>query len=134
MSTTELPRTPQEQDHIRVRPALALIALSLAVVAVGVVWPVVYLRVRSEPPAVRARSVENDVPDVVGGLRTWQLPIAPVAPQSAGPREPVRHRELDRFAWVDRAKGIVRLPIDDAIDLWLARNAAPPPGASQGKR
>jgi hypothetical protein len=31
-----------------------------------------------------------------------------------------QRRELERFGWVDREQGIVRIPIDTAIDLELA--------------
>jgi hypothetical protein len=33
---------------------------------------------------------------------------------------------LERFEWVDRARGIVRLPIETAIDVVARRNAGRP--------
>jgi hypothetical protein len=35
---------------------------------------------------------------------------------------------LASYGWVDRDAGIVRLPIEVAMQLWLAEHGAPPPG------
>jgi hypothetical protein len=34
-------------------------------------------------------------------------------------------RELNQAAWVDRQQGVVRLPVEDAIDIVAARGVAP---------
>ncbi len=79
------------------------------------------------------------------------LPSAQIAAQSVPP-EPrlqvnapedlknMREREdraLDSYGWVDRESGIVRIPIQRAIDLLAERGLPPRPPAverSQGKR
>jgi len=57
-------------------------------------------------------------------------PTAPVDPQAPTPEQMLtevrtRDREtLSTYGWVDREKGIVRIPVDEAMERWLAERAA----------
>lgn len=130
MSAADTERIAQEEDHVRLGPALVLIALSLAMIAIGVVWPWLYLGARGlgVAPATQG-AARSDVPPVVGGLRASALVIAPVA-GGDGRRAPAPS-SAERFAWADRERGLVRLPTDAAIDLWLERTVAS--AAPQGR-
>jgi len=115
-------RVAHEDDRVRLRPALLVVALSVAVVAVGVAWPWLYLDARGAATAPHLGGVEREAPRELGGLRTTSLAIAPDVARDDGRTRhgtPARDR---RFAWADRERGLVRMPIDDAIDLWVARH------------
>ena len=43
----------------------------------------------------------------------------------------VVHEHLDTYGWVDRAAGVVHLPVSRAIDLILAEQTAAPAGKTQ---
>ena len=53
-------------------------------------------------------------------------PTTPAAPDAETPEailEDVRTRDretLNSYGWVDREKGVVRIPADRAMELWLA--------------
>lgn len=58
------------------------------------------------------------VASAVGGIH--QLPLD--GPASGLVASAVAHRSLERYGWVDRDRGIARIPIDRAID-WVVDDA-----------
>jgi hypothetical protein len=92
------------EDRVAGARVLAALAVS-AVVTVGCVfWA--WLEVRD----VRAHAPSGGAPEVI--LTT------PIAADRAGLQNNERARDaLDRYAWVDRDRGVARIPIDRAIDI-----------------
>jgi hypothetical protein len=107
---------PQEGDHVGRRRAAAWMAAGIVLVIVGVGWPWTMMALRGLAPPVRSGvGYGPPAPAFTGGLRT----------------EPFRHAampharsadHLDRFEWADADARLVRIPIDDAIELWLSRH------------
>ena len=68
-----------------------------------------------------------------GGYRLWGAPLASNPPQPPGPRlqsSPTRdfqemlrteNTRLQSYGWVDRSAGMVRMPIDQAMQVVLER-------------
>lgn len=57
---------------------------------------------------------------------TPTTPAAPDAPTPEQMLQEVRDRDretLHTYGWVDREKGVVRIPADRAMELWLAERA-----------
>ncbi len=108
------PEIRQEQDVIPYpRVALALGAI-LIISAVMVVWAVLAVRAKErelrpsgqfpERELGPRREVQAVQQDLFGDLGLAEI-LA---------RE--QRRELDRYSWVDRDKGVVRVPVDAAMD------------------
>jgi hypothetical protein len=82
---------------------------------------------------LRAREAGQDPPAPPMGRQppgTRQAPeprlqVAPPAELHASQRD--ADRVLTSYGWVDEEKGIVRIPIDDAMRLLVERSAAPAP-------
>lgn len=98
--------------------AILLAAVAFALVLVGLAWLLLAQEMRAERPRELARAGEPvpRAPDRIGGLLQTQLSRAD---------EGLRLRRegaetLSHYRWVDRERGIVRVPIDVAIDRLLA--------------
>lgn len=108
---SDLAQIPEETEEVRGRPvAWMLGATVLAIVACAVVvWSL-------------------QVFQLSGGGRTniQQLELAPPAQpfSTATTRETARsaaRQQLDRWIWLDRAAGRVRMPVNAAIDRYLSQ-------------
>jgi hypothetical protein len=58
---------------------------------------------------------------------TGTAPVDPGAPTPEEMLAEVRARDretLNSYGWVDREKGVVRIPVDEAMELWLAERTA----------
>lgn len=130
------PPPAHEESDASVAGVLAVgIALlcALALAAVLVSW--LYATFTGEPLALHPPHAGlDDVP------RPAPLPIAPTAAELHA----AERRVLGSYGWVDRARGLVRLPIERAMDVLAARGlparAGPPPprepfasGAASGR-
>ena len=104
-------------------------SLLVILVAVGVFYKGFYL-VDQKLDAGRAR-VEPGAASVVEATPDYQGPLMQVKPEEdlRWMREHVE-MDLSTYGWVDRAKGVVRLPIDRAMNL-VAERGLPP--VSPGK-
>ncbi|CAL1239408.1 hypothetical protein [Candidatus Methylocalor cossyra] len=123
---TDRPQEPlpeRGEADIRTKALIAAVAVfGIAVLAVGLItWQLLQAWVASTPaPAPPSRSVATGVP----------LQLAPAADLAA-----LRAREeqlLHGTAWIDRERGLVRIPVERAMEL-LAKRAAPAPGPRRGE-
>jgi hypothetical protein len=117
------PRQPQEDDSL---PGWTLLGVLLALVLVGIglgFWAWGQERAREAALRPSGRWPER-----------WLAPPARIsnvlqtvyAGQAQYPRLVVEQRAtLARWTWVDRPRGLVRVPVERAIDLYVAKAAAP---------
>ena len=134
------PLVRQEEDAVPWRPVVLLMAASIAMIVVGVLWPWEIVSHLAAPPALRAGSAPHavepqprmiggqprnaatdEVGDVGGGLQRAAPGIESLEQSLArsAPEQP----SLDRFEWADRDRGTVKLPVDVAARMWLERDA-----------
>jgi hypothetical protein len=105
----------QEEDIVPGR-GIALVTAGVVVVLVAAVaWAWLLAPAPRDPGARR-----TPPPRQVGPI--LQTPIAP--PVIAGVEDSVPAMPPSRFAWVDRDRGIVAVPIDEAMDA-VASGAMP---------
>ncbi len=106
---------PEETEHVRGRPIAWLLGGTvLAIVACGVVvWTL-------------------QIFQLSGGGRTnvqhldLALPAQPFSTATTRERARAADRlQLDRWIWLDRATGRVRMPVDAAIDRYLGQRRIP---------
>jgi hypothetical protein len=131
MSTTEDPRNPDvrhERTDVSVGPVVKFVAgLTAAIVVTGVLMWLLFLKLES----IEAKADPPPAPLAPAGVRDT-LPAARVArfprprlethPVAAAAVAQARDRELlGTYGWVDRPAGVVRIPIDRAMELTLAR-------------
>ncbi len=98
-----------EADAIPLRTCLAIVALAIVVGIAAVVWS---WRMAAERVA---RGTTLIIPPQVAGIRET------LSGQNESARSPAgRHQMvLDRYAWADRERGTVRVPIEVAMTLYL---------------
>ncbi len=102
---TELAPPRQEDDVLSTRPVLLVLVGTLAAAIVMVAW--VWLLVPA-PSRARRPFDRGMVPAIEGELfETRPAPSAPTAKRAV----------LESYGWVDRERGIVRIPVERAMDL-----------------
>jgi hypothetical protein len=106
----------QEDDRVGWRAVAGWMIAAIVMVLVGIGWPWAMLAARGAPPPLHAAL--PPVPQRSGGVRTGLFETSPDAAHDDGAAA------LQRFAWADRQAGLVRIPLDDAMQLWLERNRA----------
>jgi hypothetical protein len=135
------PETHHESSDVPIRPLFVFIAIFIvfAVVSHIALWFlykgfVKAERNRMEPPQTQvARPADADVPK--GQPLLQPFPHEGAVPYRATPvtdladMRAAEDKVLQNYAWVDRQKGIVRIPIEKAKELAVARLAAQPAGA-----
>lgn len=125
-TATQTPDAEELHDDVRAEPdalprGLALRTL-LATVVIGAslcfaTYFILRVRVREVRPSYEFPEHTMPAPHEVSGVRE-ELFAAP----HARPSLPAQQRaELDSFGWVDRARRVVHIPIERAIDLAAAR-------------
>jgi hypothetical protein len=124
MSPHSLPPPDQQPDDVRLGISVLLIAGTLGVVLGSVLWARGLLRGESPRPA-----------EV--GLHEPGAPVATPSAPIAGVRQtPIdigggltwkrsQEKRLDSWGWENREAGLVRLPIERAMDLVLAGHVPP---------
>jgi hypothetical protein len=94
---------------------IAIATLMLCAVLCVIAWGILRMRERNLRPSGRFPERQLGPPHEVAGVRAdpYELPE----------NEPsVKERQraaLGRYGWVDRAHGVVQIPVDDAYDLVL---------------
>jgi hypothetical protein len=106
--------------------AIALILLAFAIVSGLSIVLVLWLH-----PLMQRQALENAGPPA-GIAETAQLPAPPIQLQAQPLLDiaAMHQREnavLDHYGWVDKAKAIAHIPIDEAMKLVLGRSLDTPP-------
>jgi hypothetical protein len=74
--------------------------------------------------------------DLVGGLQAAPAPTPPApvleaeSGQTLSPYRSIEERKLNSYGWVDRSTGVIRIPIDRAMDLTAQRGLPSRPAAA----
>ena len=112
----------QEEDRVRTRTAVWWIVAGIAMVLLGISSPWAMMAVRGAPPPVHeGKGYGTAAPEFAGGLRTGMFES-----NTAGAADHERATsDLTRFEWIDPKAKLVRIPVSDAMQLWLARHNAP---------
>lgn len=113
------PEIPEQPEHVPGRPIYALLAGTvLVIVASGfVVWALHAFQL-----AGGGRSDVAALPPLerVPPAAPFSMPLPPERAQAAA------RAELARWTWADRARGRVLVPVDVAVERYLARRGARP--------
>jgi hypothetical protein len=119
----------QEDDHLRPLPTVLLIVAVLVMIGIGIYWPWAMLESRDRSPAPEAElgsppKVRTPPRDSIGSVR--QTLIGEQALQEHIRQRPLEPavEPIDRWDWVDRERGVVKVPIEVAMELWLERAAS----------
>ena len=111
----------QAEDRVSAYGALLVGIGAVAMIAIGILWALGLLHQEAGPRPTRIASP--------AGSSLLHVPF----PGPEGPRGgPPPRDPLATWSWVDRGRGIVAMPIERAIDVWLAQGrepVAPPAGA-----
>lgn len=112
----------EQEDDVLPGRAITAVALVTIVIAVALsYWA--YALLRSDERALRPSGVfpEADLPrpTEVSGVEQEAFGLRSQAERT---EEPARQR-LGSYGWVDRDEGVVHVPIDRAIDLYVAEEA-----------
>lgn len=131
MSTTKAPRNKDvqyEHTDISIGPVVKFVAgLAAAIVLTGVLMWLLFVKLESlqakaDPPAppLAPAGVRNPAPPL--RVARFPKPRLETHPVAAGAAAVARDKELlSTYGWVDRPAGVVRIPIEHAIDLTLER-------------
>jgi len=117
MSASEhRPGVRLEEDVLPGRVIVAVMAATVVVFGAGVIWAGVETRRHRDPePATPAVEAQREI-----GL----VPQSQFATDRNRDRlHDAAARRLESWDWVDRGKGIVRMPIRDAMDFYIAEQA-----------
>lgn len=110
----------QQPDRIAGRPVLVSLLVALvAAVGSGIVVLLILLAFRGFPSERRARTWDaphREPPEEVSEVESARFGLPTAAERQAAD---ARHR-LDSYGWVDREAGLIHVPIDVAIELYLA--------------
>jgi hypothetical protein len=110
----------QEEDRISSAMIIGTVVVA-ALIGIGSVYISGLLLEREEArlhgPLYRAPANPPRAPREIGGVEQTLIESA-----HHGLRvRDAQQKKLESWSWVDRRSGIVRVPIDRAIDLWLER-------------
>jgi hypothetical protein len=140
MSTTEAPRNPDtkyERTDVSVGPVVKfVIGLTAAILVTGVLMWVLFLKLESirakadpAPPPLAPAGVRDPIPPV--RVARFPKPRLETHPLAASAIDRAREtQQLASYGWVDRPAGVVRIPIERAIDITLERGLPVRPQAS----
>ena len=124
MTSRELPRVEQEREAVatRVIVRIAVVAVVVIVLAIIVSDRLLLretLKLRGSPPPLTTSVVM--APRVIGIVDQTLTS----RPGGGIVQKEDEKLALHRYAWVYRAHGVVRIPIDRAISLYVAGQARP---------
>ena len=111
---------PQEPDVVSSRAVLAVLAGTLCATAIGIA--VAWLLAGDAPGGGASEPGEPPGhPSEVSAMET-----TPFAVRAQGLEDRARATGwLESYGWIDRRAGLVHIPIERAIDLYIQRRAAP---------
>ena len=108
------PSIPQEDDRVGARAVTRVVVVGLLVgaVAVGASAMLLGATRASTPRRVNPHGARTEPREIE------QVDQTLIERDDYGPRMRERQRrELERYGWVDRARGVARIPIGRAMDL-----------------
>jgi hypothetical protein len=108
------------QEPDRVPGKIVVLVLGGAVLIASLAVAVEALILAQAEPRGRLRSALPRETSAIGGIqqRTFERRAVGTELKSA------QLRHLTSYGWVDRDRGIVHVPIDRAMDLWIERSKA----------
>ncbi len=114
------PTVRQEDDTLRGHWVALVMAIAIAFSVALVFLAVLVLAWREQLDRPSGRFPER----ALGPPRErLGVEAAPFRERAEGPALQARQRAvLGSWGWVDRPRGLIHVPIDTAIDLWLERN------------
>jgi hypothetical protein len=125
MTHTNPPAQPgHETSDVSIRPIVKFgIGLGVATALISVaLWGLFRLYDREE------RKQDRPLPPMVAASLARTPPEPRLEPDPLAPRRRIRAREdavLTTYGWVDRRTGVVRIPIDRAMELLVERGLPP---------
>ncbi len=124
---------PQEPDLVPSNLVVATILGVIVAIVIGCViahgiaaWRTAALRSDASALAERMRGIPPEVvPPEVNAMEAAPFSVAALGPAS----HQVAEAWLSGYGWVDRGRRIIRVPIDVAFEVYLAK---PAPGSTSG--
>ncbi|MEZ4333611.1 MAG: hypothetical protein R3F35_17800 [Myxococcota bacterium] len=114
------PRRPsQERDRVAAGAVLGVTAACVVVTLGSIAWA--SWAARGGGGRALPEGVEVETPSRISGVFQTLIPDEPVGDAASATRA-----RLDRFGWVDREAGEIRIPIAVAIELQLAHTGPGP--------
>jgi hypothetical protein len=115
---------PGSYEHTEMNPVVVASAAVGLVVMLGLVFLTVTLlgQAMTGTPFTVSRPQ-----DLIGGLQAAPAPTPPApalesaSGQTFAPYRASEQQKLNSYAWVDRSGGVIRIPIDRAMDLTAQR-------------
>ena len=128
------PDAAHEMTDARIGPLLKFVLwLSIAVGVVSVVVGVLFFRLKereidAEPPMHPLANEREIPPDPrlqtmsgVNAILDEPEPTDPVTDQGFAEHDAASRQRLSTYGWVDRATGVVRIPIEHAVEIALEK-------------
>lgn len=112
----------QEEDKIPIGKIVVVAIVALAVFGVGAVWAVAIQR--SEQHSIVQEHHSNG-PDVAGSPEVgivYQTPFT--SARYADDKKDEKEAWLTHYGWVDKAKGTVHVPIDQAMRKYVSQQSS----------
>ena len=109
----------QEEDRIATGKIVATAIVSLAIFGVGVVWAISIQRAENGSvitEALPAAPAMAGAPEV-GNVYQWPFNLS----QYAADKAAITKGRLERYGWVDKNAKIVHIPIEQAMEKWVAQ-------------
>jgi hypothetical protein len=111
----------QEEDRIATGKIVATGVVSLALFGVGAIWSVKIQRdeMKSIVTAAPLGPVEAGKPEI-GLVYQWPFNLSRYADEKVEAKKV----PLDQYGWVDKHGGVVHIPIENAIQLYVTKAGA----------
>ncbi len=139
MRTTERPAAPAAEEIARRRDVNVRGVMVFAFwLAVGIIAAGAGMLLLLRAMEKKGRASEREIPPMIAASLARTPPEPRLEPYPLAPRAKLRAEEdaiLTTYGWVDKDRGLVRVPIDRAMELLVERglppakpmSAAPPP-------
>jgi len=111
----------QEEDRVAVGKIVLTAIVSLAIFGIGVVWAISIQRGENHSIVTHAHpapQAESGAPEV-GIVYQWPFNMSQYGADKA--RE--TKARLEGYRWVDKDKKVVRIPIEEAMQKYVAQQA-----------
>jgi hypothetical protein len=119
-----VPHVPGTDDDVNIKKILAIGVVSLVIFALSAV--VAYVILRRDEAELRQRGV---APMVTGLARKQEVGIVDYVPFDSDARlerwRAEKAKALNSYGWVNRSKGIIHIPVEEAMKELIRQNAGP---------